>query len=69
MNLVSSYLKLPEPGREAIKISLPTMQTVWASVSADPNMAVAYLTIVYLAALILEKLVKAVVHLTKRKDE
>lgn len=69
MNLVSSYLKLPEPGREAIKISLPTMQTVWASVSADPNMAVAYLTIVYLAALILEKLVKAVMHLTKRKDE
>lgn len=69
MNLVSSYLKLPEPGREAIKISLPTMQTVWASVSADPNMAVAYLTIVYLAALILEKLVKAVMHFTKRKDE
>ena len=69
MNLVSSYLKLPEPGREIVKISLPTMQTVWASVSAEPNKAVAYLTIVYLAALILEKLVKAVVHLTKRKDE
>lgn len=69
MNLISSYLKLPEPGREAIKISLPTVQTVWASVSADPNKAVAYLTIVYLAALILEKLVKAVMHLTKRKDE
>ena len=69
MNLVSSYLKLPEPGREIVKISLPTMQTVWASVSADPNKAVAYLTIVYLVALILEKLVKAVMHLTKRKDE
>jgi hypothetical protein len=69
MNLISTYLKLPEPGREAVKISLPTVQTVWASVSADPNKAVAYLTIVYLAALILEKLVKAVMHLTKRKDE
>lgn len=69
MNLISTYLKLPEPGREAIKISLPTAQTVWASVSADPNKAVAYLTIIYLAALILEKLVKAVMHLTKRKDE
>ena len=69
MNLISSYLKLPEPGREAVKISLPTVQTVWASVSADPNKAVAYLTIVYLAALILEKLVKAVKHLIKRKDE
>ena len=69
MNLITTYLKLPESGREAIKISLPTVQTVWASVSADPNKAVAYLTIVYLAALILEKLVKAVMHLTKRKDE
>ena len=69
MNPITAYLELPEPGREAIKISLPTMQTVWASVSAEPNKAVAYLTIVYLAALILEKLVKAVVHLTKRKDE
>lgn len=69
MNLISTYLKLPEPGREAIKISLPTVQTVWASVSTDPNKAVAYLTIIYLAALILEKLVKAVMHLTKRKDE
>ncbi len=69
MNLITTYLKLPEPGREALKISLPTMQTVWASVSADPNKVVAYLTITYLAALILEKLVKAVMHLTKRKDE
>lgn len=69
MSLITTYLKLPEPGREAIKISLPTVQTVWASVSADPNKAVAYLTIVYLVALILEKLVKAVRHLAKRKDE
>ena len=69
MSLITTYLKLPEPGREAIKISLPTVQTVWASVSDDPNKAVAYLTIVYLAALILEKLVRAVTHLIKRKDE
>ena len=69
MNLLTTYLKLPESGREAIKISLPTAQTVWASVSADPNKAVAYLTIVYLVALILEKLVKAVKHLKKREDE
>ena len=69
MNPVTAYMKLPEPGREVVKISLPTMQTVWASVSADPNKVVAYLTIIYLVALILEKLVKAVMHLTKRKDE
>lgn len=69
MNPIAAYLKLPEPGREVVKISLPTMQTVWASVSTDPNKVVAYLTIIYLAALILEKLVKVVIHLTKRKDE
>ena len=69
MNPITAYLKLPEPGREVVKISLPTMQTVWASVSTDPNKVVAYLTITYLAALILEKLVKVVIHLTKRKDE
>lgn len=69
MNPITAYLKLPELGREVVKISLPTMQTVWASVSADPNKVVAYLTIIYLAALILEKLVKVVIHLTKRKDE